>query len=92
VNKLIENDDESSVTYYSSIDGLSAAIYHIFTGYLFDNEIPYESHKISLLVKPMALLEELNRNTTIYEKWPKNVKIISEGNYALFVSEYPLNS
>lgn len=91
VYKLTENDDESSVEYFASIEGLSAAIYHIFTGYLFDKDIPYESRDISMLVTPKVLLEEINRNSTIYEKYPKNVKVISEGKYAIFVSEYKLN-
>jgi len=91
VYKLIENDDESSVEYFASIEGLSAAIYHIFTGYLIDQDIPYESQDISMLVRAKALLEELNRNSTIYEKYPKNVKVISQGKYAIFVSEFMLN-
>jgi hypothetical protein len=91
VFKLTENGDEASAEYYASIEGLSAAIYHEFTGYLMDNDIPYESQDISMLVNPKVLLEELNRHSTIYEKYPKNVKIISQGKYGLFVSEYKLN-
>jgi hypothetical protein len=91
VYKLTENCDETSAMYYASIEGLSAAIYHEITGYLIDQDIPYESQTISMLVKPKVLLEELNSHSTIYEKYPKNVKIISEGKYGLFVSEYELN-
>lgn len=91
VYKLVENDDESSAEYYASIEGLSAAIYHVFTGYLIDEEIPYESQSISKVVCPKALLEALNKNTTIYNKFAQNVKIIGQDNYTLFVSEYLLN-
>ena len=91
VYKLTENCDETLAMYYASIEGLSAAIYHEFTGYLIDHDIPYESRSISILVTPKAILTELNKHSTIYEKYPKNVKIISEGKYGLFVSEYQLN-
>ena len=91
VYKLTENCDETSAEYYASIEGLSAAIYHEFTGYLIDKDIPYESRDISMLVTPKVLLEELNKHSTIYEKYPKNVKIISQDNYTLYISDYRLN-